>query len=109
LIFFSKKLKERLEYKKLKGSVIVNRLKVTKRVLVLSMEEKKNSNLYNFIDLETNSVFTALGVTKEIKLHTPIEAILNISIDNELLELKDGTRKFVNTSKIFVEELRDLA
>lgn len=87
----------------------MNRLKVTKRVLVLSMEEKKNSNLYNFIDLETNSVFTALGVKKEIKLHTPIEAILNISIDNELLELKDGTRKFVNTSKIFVEELRDLA
>ena len=81
----------------------MNQLKVSKKVLLLSVEEKKNSNLYNFVDLETNSVLTALGLKKNVELHKPIEVKLNIKISNEVLELKDGTKRFVNISSIFVE------
>jgi len=81
----------------------LNQLNITKNVLVLSIDEKKNSNLYSFVDLETNSVLTCLGVQENVELHKPIKVKLNIRITNELIEGKDGTRRFVNTSNLFVE------
>ncbi|MGE7718601.1 hypothetical protein [Priestia megaterium] len=84
----------------------MNQFKITKKVLLLNVEEKAKTNLYSFVDLESNGVLTALGVKVDVELHKPVEVTLNVRITSEVFELKDGTRKFVNTSTMFVESFK---
>lgn len=107
LLFFLLNGEKKLIYRKVEV-LIINNLKLKKSVLILRIEQKKNSNLYHLVDLETNSVITALGVKQDVELHKPIQVTLNVRIVNELFELKDGTRKFVNTSTLFAESFKEL-
>jgi len=86
----------------------VKSLEINSKILILSVQSKEKINVYTYVDLNTNETNTVVGVKKEVALHTPLNATINVRFNREVFTLQDGEKKYLNTAAFFISGLKEV-
>lgn len=78
------------------------------KILLLNIESKEKVNIYTYVNLDSNQTETIVGIKEKFPLHKPLLATLNVRINREVFELKDGSKKYINSTNMFISELKEV-
>jgi hypothetical protein len=78
------------------------------KILLLNAESKEKVNVYTYVNLETNQTETSVGIKEKLPLHKPLIATINMRMNREVFELKDGTKKYVNSTNMFITDFKEV-
>ena len=83
-------------------------IEVKRTIMLLNTETKERVNIYTFVDLENHETQTVVGAKFEMPLHKPLKMVMTIKIQSETFELKDLSRKYLNTANLFIVDLKEV-
>ena len=83
-------------------------MEIEKRVLLLNTETKDKINIYTYVDLDSNETDTTAGVKAKLPLHKPLKIVVSFRFNKQMLELKNGEKKFVNDTNMFIIALEEI-
>lgn len=83
-------------------------LEIKKKILLLNTEKKEKVNVYTFVDLEGNETSTVVGVKADMPLHKPLLVSVSIRINKAALELRDGSKKYINDANLFITAFEEV-
>lgn len=90
------------------GGVEMQSFDLKQKILLLNTETKEKVNVYTYVNLETNQSETTVGVKENLPLHKPLIVTINVRVNREVFELKDGTKKYVNSTNMFITDFKEV-
>jgi len=84
---------------------------ISKQYMLVGLEEKGKVDLYTLLELPAHhrKVLVAIGEKSEgLTIGQTVEATLEITIENESFDLKEG-RKFVEVARKFIRSVKPVS